>query len=124
VSKEVTERTETVHDAVRRTEVEVEPIGAGRAPETHRFDRYEAEFRSHYNTTLASHGDAYDHWAPAYRYGYDLASDRRDADRDWATIEPDARRRWEERHHGTWETFKDAIRYAWDTVRGRREARP
>jgi L-rhamnose mutarotase len=84
------------------------------------FDAYNTEFRSHYNTTLASRGHAYDHWAPGYRYGYDLASDRRYADRDWTAIEPEARRSWEERHQGTWEEFKDTIRYAWDKVRGRR----
>jgi hypothetical protein len=39
---------------------------------------------------------------------------------DWTAIEPDARQRWEESHQGTWEEFKDTIRYAWDKVRGRR----
>jgi hypothetical protein len=40
--------------------------------------------------------------------------------REWATVEPDARRDWEQRHKGTWEEFKEAIRHAWDQVRGRR----
>jgi uncharacterized membrane protein len=84
------------------------------------YDAYDADFRSHYTTSLASHGYPYDRWAPAYRYGYDLASDRRYTRSDWTTIEPEAQRRWDERHQGTWEEFKDTVRYAWDKVRGRR----
>jgi uncharacterized protein (TIGR02271 family) len=120
VSKDVTERTETVRDTVRRTEVEVEPTGAAPARDVRGFDTYEADFRSHYTTSLASRGHAYERWAPGYRYGYELASDRRYAGRDWTTIEADARRDWEGRHQGTWDEFKDTIRYAWDKVRGRR----
>jgi uncharacterized protein (TIGR02271 family) len=118
VSKEVDERTETVRDAARRTEVEVEPIGSEQTRGYRGFDTYDADFRSHYNTSLASRGHAYERWAPGYRYGYDLASDRQYAGKDWTAIEPEARRRWEERHQGTWEEFKDTVRYAWDKVRG------
>jgi uncharacterized protein (TIGR02271 family) len=120
VSKEVTERTETVRDTERRTEVEVEPLGAERPREARGFDAYEADFRSHYTTSLASRGHPYERWSLGYRYGYELASNQRYASRDWTAIEPEARRDWEARHQGTWEEFKDTIRYAWDTVRGRR----
>jgi len=121
LSKAVEERTETVRDAARRTEVEVEPLASAKTTTDERgFEAYNAGFRSHYNTSLASRGHTYDRWTPAYRYGYDLAHDRRHAGSDWTAIEPDARRHWEARHQGTWEEFKDTIRYAWDTVRGRR----
>jgi uncharacterized protein (TIGR02271 family) len=120
ISKAVTERTETVRDTARRTEVEVEPLGADRPREARGFDAYEADFRSHYTTALAGRGAAYERWAPAYRYGYELARDRRYADRDWTAIEAEARQDWEAHHQGTWDEFKDAIRYAWDKVRGRR----
>jgi uncharacterized protein (TIGR02271 family) len=119
VSKDVEERTETVRDTVRRTEVEVEPAGAEATREARGFETYEADFRHHYTTAASSRGQAYEHWAPAYRYGYTLAGDRRYAGRDWTAIEADARRDWEARHQGTWEEFKDTIRYAWDQVRGR-----
>jgi uncharacterized protein (TIGR02271 family) len=123
VNKEVEERTETVRDAARRTEVEVESIGSEGTRaygEGLSFDAYDTDFRGHYQTTHAGRGHAYEHWAPAYRYGYELASDRRYTGSDWTAIESDARQRWEERHQGTWEEFKDTIRYAWDKVRGRR----
>jgi stress response protein YsnF/uncharacterized membrane protein len=121
VSKAVEERTETVREAARRTEVEVEPLAPTKtATDEGGFEAYEADFRSHYKTSLASRGHAYKRWAPAYRYGYELAQDNRYAGSDWTVIEPEARRRWEERHQGTWEEFKDTVRYAWDNVRGRR----
>jgi len=122
VHKDAQEQTETVHDRVRRTEVEVEPVGAEDTREARGFETYETDFRHHYTTTVASgsQGQAYERWAPAYRYGYNLASDRQYAGRDWAALEPEAQRRWEAQQKGTWEEFKDTIRYAWEKVRGRR----
>jgi hypothetical protein len=122
VHKDVQEHTETVRDTVRRTEVEVEPIGAAGAGEVRGFETYETAFRQHYTTTFASGGQAqaYERWAPGYRYGYELARDPRYAGRDWTALEPEARRGWEGQQKGTWEEFKDTVRYAWETVRGRR----
>jgi uncharacterized protein (TIGR02271 family) len=120
VRKDVQEQTETVRDTVRRTEVEVEPMGAASARDVRGVEGYEADFRSHYTTSLASRGHPYERWSPGYRYGYELASDPRYAGHDWTALELEARRDWEVRHQGTWDEFKDTIRYAWDKVRGRR----
>ncbi len=120
IGKDVRERTERVRDTVRRTEVDVESMGKESTLRAGDFSAYEHEFRSHYNTAFAQRGSPYDRWAPAYRYGYDMATDPRYRDRDWTTIETDARREWEQRHRDTWEEFKEAIRYGWDKVRGRR----
>ena len=38
--------------------------------------------------------------------------------KDWAQIESDAQREWETNHKGTWQEFKDSIRYAWERVKG------
>jgi uncharacterized protein (TIGR02271 family) len=119
VRKDVEEHTETVRDTVRRTEVEVEPVGAEATREARGFETYETDFRQHYTTAASSRGQAYEHWAPAYRYGYTLAGDPRYRGRDWPAVEVEARRDWEQQHRGTWEEMKDAIRYAWDKVRGR-----
>jgi uncharacterized protein (TIGR02271 family) len=120
IDKDVREHTERVRDTVRRTEVEVEPIGKESTRVTGDFSVHEREFRSHYDTAFAQRGSPYEYWAPAYRYGYDMASDSRYRHRDWVAVEADARRDWEQRHKGTWEEFKEAIRYGWDKVRGRR----
>jgi uncharacterized protein (TIGR02271 family) len=119
VRKEVHERTETVRDTVRRKDVDVEPVGASQAKDARDFAPYAADFRRHHTTMFASSGLEYADYEPAYRYGYDLGTNERYRGRDWATLEADARRDWETRQPGTWERFKDAIRYGWDKVRAR-----
>jgi uncharacterized membrane protein/stress response protein YsnF len=120
IDKDVRERTEVVRDTVRRTDVDVEPLEKGSTSRARDYSNYEREFRSHHDTAFATRGVPYDRWAPAYRYGYDIATDPQYRDREWAAVEADARREWDQRHRGTWEDMKDAIRYAWDKVRGRR----
>jgi len=84
------------------------------------YGKYDNDFRTHYQTNASTTGYTYDQYAPVYRYGYGLANDPMYRDRDWTTIESDARSRWEERNPGTWEQFKDSVRYAWDKARGAR----
>lgn len=120
VSKDVEEHTETVRDTVRRSEVDVEPRGGEHATTTRDFAAYESDFRTHATSAFASRRQGYDYWAPAYRYGYDLAHNPRYSSRDWPALEAEARRDWEARRVGPWEEFKEAIRYGWETVRGRR----
>jgi len=118
IGKEVEQRTETVKDTVRRTDVEVEPLGTNRSAEARAFERYDADFRRNFTTVYGSGGGAYDEYLPAYRYGYDLAGDNRYEKKEWSAIEADARRDWETSHPGgTWDRFKDAIRYGWDKTR-------
>jgi uncharacterized protein (TIGR02271 family) len=123
IDKDVQERTETVHDTVRRKDVEVEDMGASRttgagsAYAAGDFSTYDSGFRTHYNTNYANSGYTYDQYMPAYRYGYNLAYHEPYRSRTWAEIEPMARRSWEERNQGTWENFKDAIRHAWENVK-------
>jgi uncharacterized protein (TIGR02271 family) len=123
VRKDVQERTETVRDTVRRTDVEVEKLGAERGQSASGFEAYDAEFRQNFTGTYGSRGKnyTYEKYAPAYRYGHDLVSDKRYSGKEWSAFESDARRDWETRNpgQGTWEEVKDAVRHAWDTVRGR-----
>jgi len=118
IHKDVDERTETIRDTARRTEVEVEQLG-GRSGMAPGYDTYDADFRNYYQTRYANSGMAYDRYQPAYRYGYDLANDARYRGRNWNEIEPEVRRDWESRNQGPWENFKDSIQYSWDKVRGR-----
>jgi uncharacterized protein (TIGR02271 family) len=124
VQKEVTERTETVRGTTRHTDVDVQ-----REPETttvtrpgtspRDFATYDPTFREHYTTAFATSGEAYAAYEPAYRYGYELGTNARYHERDWAALEAEARREWEARHPSTWERFKDAVRYGWNSVRTR-----
>jgi uncharacterized protein (TIGR02271 family) len=122
ISKDVQEHTETVRDTVRRQDVHVHEQGTEgmeRAVGASGYDAYDADYRSHFQTTAANSGYTYDQYAPIYRYGYTLANDTQYRNRDWANIESDARTRWEARNPGTWEEFKDSVRYAWEKARGR-----
>lgn len=119
VGKEATERTETVRDSVRRTEADIQPVEVG-AAEPADFDNFEADFRTNYQASHRGSAYGFDQAKPAYRYGYALASDRNRGAGEWSSVEPDARRRWEERNPGTWEKFKDAARYAYDRARSDR----
>jgi hypothetical protein len=80
------------------------------------FGYYDAAFHNHFNTLYGTNY-SYDQYRPYYRYGYDLASDPRYADRTWQDIEPEAKRYWNEREPGAWDRVKDAVRHAWDEVK-------
>ena len=119
VNKDVSERTETVRDNVRRSDVQVEQLGEGHASQAgmRRFDEFDGDFRQNFQQSQFAKQYQYDQVSPAYRYGYDLACDRANANGDWNTIETNARTRWEQRNPGTWERFKDSIKYAFEKVR-------
>lgn len=117
VGKEVDQRTETVRETVKRTDVDVEQMPAGARTQATSFESFDTDFRSNFTTTYGTRGQTYERYVPAYRYGYTLATDERYRGRDWAAIEADARRSWNT-SQGPWEDFKDAVRYAWDKVRG------
>jgi hypothetical protein len=124
VHKDVTEHTETVRGTERHTEVDVqrEPETAtqtGRVTAPQGFAAYDTTFREHYTTAFANSGATYTTYEPAYRYGYELGTNERYRGRDWAALEAEARRDWEARHPSTWERFKDAVRYGWNSVRTR-----
>lgn len=114
VGKESRERTEHISDTVRRSDVRIEPI-AGTTTHTRDFTNVEASCRTHYDQNFASSGWDYDSgYSHAYRYGYDLAGS---GSGDWTSVERDVQSKWEVRNKGTWERFKDAIRYGYDQGR-------
>jgi uncharacterized protein (TIGR02271 family) len=97
VHKHVSERTASVGDTLRTTEVDVRSFDASR-------------YRSHFDQLPA--GDTkFEEHVPAYRFGEGLA--RPGASARWEDVETDARSRWESQHPGTWEKFKGSIRHAY-----------
>jgi hypothetical protein len=85
---------------------------------THTYDRYDTDFRDHFDQMYANRGYTYNDYVPAYRYGYDLATNEHYSGRNWSEFEMEAQRDWESRHpDSAWDDFKDAIRHAWDRVR-------
>jgi uncharacterized protein (TIGR02271 family) len=104
VGKEVSQRTETVRDTVRRTDVEVQQVG---------FEQLEGDFRTEWER--AHPGQSYDEVRPVYQHGYEWANRGKG---DWSSVEPDAQRDWESRNPGsTWDRVKDTARSAYDRAR-------
>jgi uncharacterized protein (TIGR02271 family) len=118
--KDVQEHDETIRDTVRRSDVRVEQSPAGQAMGQSAWDDTEA--RTHWSTTYGSSGMGYDQYDPAYRFGSQLGGGRNIESSDWTQLEPEARRSWEVEHQGTWEQFKDAVRYSWE--RAKQKASP
>jgi len=113
VGKEATQRTETIRDTVRRTDVEVQEVaGTGQVGSTD-WDTYDADFRS----SFSGQGYTYEQARPAFRYGYDLSSSGKGG--DWSSVEADARTSWEQKHPGTWDKFKAHVRQAYDKSRAK-----
>ena len=64
---------------------------------------------------MTESGLTYMEYEPAYRYGYDVGA--RYPDKDWAALEEGIRSGWELWHSGTWERFKDSIRYGYERAK-------
>ncbi len=118
VGKDVSERTETVRDAVRHTDVNVEHTSG-----THGAALDDTDFRSDFQNRYAASGASYDTYLPAYRYGYEMASDARYKGRPFDEVESDLRKDYGQRYpNSAWDRMKDAIRYGWNKVTGKTKA--
>ena len=88
----------------------------------------DAFWQSNYSTRpYASADRSYDHYRPAYRYGFESA--RLHRGREWGDVEANLRSGWDRyehrdaSHQSTWDEIKDAARDAWDRVRGHGSSR-
>jgi len=119
VGKETTQRTETVQDTVRRTDVEVDQLpGSEHTSRSRGYEAYDADFRRDFQTNYGNQGARFEEYEPAYRYGTELTTNPTYRGRDWASIEPEIRRDWETRQPNTWDRFRNAIRNAFDRSTG------
>jgi stress response protein YsnF len=123
INKEATQRSETVRDTVRRTQVDVEQLNdrdVEGGSTTSRGSNFDQDFRSHFTSNYGSSGDTYESYAPAYKYGYDMAGDPRYQGKDFDQVEQDLRSDYGQRYpNSTWEKMKDSIRYGWNKVTGK-----
>jgi uncharacterized protein (TIGR02271 family) len=96
VGKETTERTETIRDNVRATEVKVDQLGGRDAANVNTND-------------------------PGYQYGYTAASDDRYRGQSWSQSESALRADYARRYPGSkWDEVKNSVRQGWDKVTGNR----
>ncbi|MEP7287741.1 MAG: hypothetical protein ABI947_18460 [Chloroflexota bacterium] len=87
-------------------------LQAGKIPGTPSFEVVDGAFQQHYRQTFANSGQPYEHFQPAYEFGYNLANDGRYQDGDWSEIESDIRDYWEQFQPGAWDHFKEAVHFA------------
>lgn len=119
VGKEASERTEQIDDTVRKTEVDVEQLGASASTRTTGGGSMDDEFRRHWQSTYGTAGGRYDDYDAAYRYGSSMAGSERFKNYQWNDVEPQLRQDWESNHpESTWDKVKDAVRYGAERVRG------
>jgi hypothetical protein len=77
----------------------------------------EIYFRKHYNGNYAGGGESYDDYAPAYKYGSEMANSETYRGRAWKDVEPQLRSDWEGRNPGSaWEKIKSAVRHGWERI--------
>jgi uncharacterized protein (TIGR02271 family) len=115
VAKEATKRTETIRDSLRQDDVTVERLTGDDHTE------YDDDFKTDFKKRFGSVPSAkYETYAPAYRYGYRMASDERYRGRNWQDVESTLRTDYERRYpNNKWEQMKDAVRYGWEKITGR-----
>lgn len=111
VGKDSTNRTETVRDTVRRTDVQVETI----SPEV------EEDFRADYKTRYGSMSGAdYNSYEPAYEYGYRMGNDPLYKGKNWNDVENSFEKDYSTSNSGsTWANVIGAVRHGWDKVTGK-----
>lgn len=117
INKEQRDRTETVEDTLRRTDVDVEQLGTQAAGTRTGDIGDDTDFRNHWQSSYAQAGGRYEDYAPAYQYGSTLGADERYRGQRWDAIEPQVRADWESTHAGSpWEKTKDAVRTGWEKM--------
>jgi len=78
---------------------------------------HEADYRDDFIVNYEPMGYAWDQYAQAYRYGDSFSADPQYRNYDWDQVEPHMRQNWDENLYGSWERFKDAVRYSWERAK-------
>lgn len=116
--RSVEEHEETVHDTLRKTVVEIEPLTQGLNPKDS-FDSHESTFRQHFNDHFGDDGH-YDDYSPAYRYGHAFGASDEYADQSFEQVEPDLRRSYESQYgDGSFRPYREVARYAFNSTQNR-----
>jgi uncharacterized protein (TIGR02271 family) len=127
VGKEVSQETANIKDTVRRTDVEVEQLGAGAGSTGRTGSDFadtsstidDRDFRSHWQNAYGQSGGRYEDYDAAYRYGATLGGSDRMRNYRWNDVESDVRSDWETQHpESAWDKVKDAVRYGAERVKG------
>ncbi len=114
ISKERTERTEKVRDAIRRTDVRVEPLTAEMRTETTAIPADIAvDFRKNFETQYP--GRSYAEYEKAYCAGYRAAHEPIFRGKDFRDVEDQLKKEFSRTFpRGDWQQMRNAVRYGWE----------
>jgi uncharacterized protein (TIGR02271 family) len=86
--------------------------------------QFDSDFQRDFQTRYSSDPNLrYDDYAPAYTYGYDMASDPRYSGRSFDEASEELRTDYMRRNpNSVWDRMVGAIRYGWEKVTGKRKA--
>ena len=77
-----------------------------------RYNFHDASFRRHYQLNYSDGAHDYEsYYAPAYRFGYELAEEHEGA--DWASVKNEAQHHWQMKHGSAWQNVATAVHYGW-----------
>ena len=115
VGKTMGERSETIRDTVRNTEVNVEQVGSHTTSAAGAL--YDAEFRRDYQQRFGNSGGSYDLYSPAYQFGATNASNMQYENKSFLESELQLRGAYEKQYpNSTWDKVRSAAQYGWDHV--------
>jgi hypothetical protein len=81
------------------------------------WQQLERAYHDDFDVNYAGGTYNWNHYSPAYRLGYDLATDPQYSNRSWEEIEADAESRWAREFDGAWDEFAGAVEYGWEQVK-------
>ena len=119
VGKKSRVETASVDETLRHVDIKITQI------DTHddtalRYDAFRPMYMQHYNQNYGTTNNEKG-YERAYRYGHAWALDKRTRDYDFNQVEGRMRNDWDnsKEDQGPWEDFKDAVAYAWNSVRAK-----
>ena len=80
-------------------------------------ERFEPDFRVHYEENYAESPYSFDDCRMAYRYGLALGENPRLRRQQWEQLKQHARRGWEDHDDRPFSDFEEAVRFGWRTMR-------
>lgn len=86
------------------------------------YNFHDASFRRHYQLNYSDNERDYEEfYAPAYRYGYELA--QKQSGDNWESVQEEARSHWQTHHSSSWSDVAEAVQYGWREQRNPEELR-
>lgn len=76
-----------------------------------RYNFHDASFRRHYQLNYHDNPQDYEYYAPAYRFGYELAEEN--TGKEWEAVQEAGQRHWQSKHSSDWGEMSEAIHYGW-----------